>query len=718
VAKVLEKAPFKFNPNGIPPELKEAKQWVVWSLFESDKNKPTKNPCYVTKNGTVKQARWAEPENQYSFDQALEIYESNPSVHGLGFVLTKEDPYVFIDIDNVGLNDPRSAYASIDSWSEFSQSGKGLHIMVKGKIDGAFISQSSGIEIYSHGRFIAMTGTITADLCMEITERQNIIEELLITYSDDEQPSSLKEERKAFSLPEVVNEGSRDDTMYRYCCKLFSDGLTYQEVVSRVIRINNERFVPPLDEEVVKAKVEGASKFMEKVDRQLRAEIFSALEESSYRDLAYKYVFLRSTNRFMNIETKTEMSIQAFNQSMPNIPDEGIDAKGKPKLEMVLPSEFIKRQEDYKVLDGVFWRPTPFGKEIDPEFLYMQELGTSYINTWRGFALTPIRGNVKPWLRQLRRLIPEAKDRKVFIQRMAIDVQMPHEKVNWQILLHGGYGVGKDSIIKPFQRIFGSAFKSLDGSRIGSGFDDELIGSKVLLINEVDNAGRKPEENSWIKRNAASEGASMIMLNKKMAGKVLQANVSSLYLLSNEPDCLKFTTDERRFYVIAGSHKPMTPKETDDYYGKWFDKGGANALFDFLMRVNITISSAMVPERTEAFYNMIEDTQSEWEIILSDYLSMGKGHFAYELVCPIHVSEHELVGIRYKPSIQTIKKWMMKRGFHQYKEQPQAKIDGKIEKKSRTWLANKALCPDYHTLSGIDLYHKIDEIESKGFIDL
>ena len=81
-----------------------------------------------------------------------------------GFVFTKDDPSAGIDLDEC--RDPQTgelnAFAQnviekMNSYTELSPSGKGLHIWVEGKLPGSGINQGH-IEMYDNKRYFTVTG--------------------------------------------------------------------------------------------------------------------------------------------------------------------------------------------------------------------------------------------------------------------------------------------------------------------------------------------------------------------------------------------------------------------------------------------------------------------------------------------------------------------------------------------------------------------------------
>ncbi len=151
----------------VPEELQKHRQWVVWQAVERTKRdgsvKVTKVP-YNPKTG--KPASSNRPETWGTFDDACEALLMD-GYTGIGFVFTAGDPFVGVDLDNCFdesgnlRDDARRAVDELQSFTEKSPSGKGLHIICKGELPGTgHCDNKAGREMYQEGRFF----TITADV--------------------------------------------------------------------------------------------------------------------------------------------------------------------------------------------------------------------------------------------------------------------------------------------------------------------------------------------------------------------------------------------------------------------------------------------------------------------------------------------------------------------------------------------------------------------------
>lgn len=147
------------NYENIPDELKACRQWIC------HKKKIPKSPLY---NGN---ANPTDPATWGSYEQAIRAI-SRYGYSGIGFVFAADSPYCGIDIDHcidpeTGEINPNALdiVETMDSYTEHSPSGTGLHIIYKGaehpewkkKIKDA-LGGGSDLEMYQSGRYFTVTG--------------------------------------------------------------------------------------------------------------------------------------------------------------------------------------------------------------------------------------------------------------------------------------------------------------------------------------------------------------------------------------------------------------------------------------------------------------------------------------------------------------------------------------------------------------------------------
>ena len=191
----------------IPLDMRTYDQWVVWRYEQTSADKPTKVP-YSVRTGA--RASVARPETWAAFDEAVEAAGTRPNgepspYSGSGFVFTASDPFAGIDLDDtsdqVALERQRRVFRDFDSYSELSPSGKGLHIIVRGRIPKG--KRHSSIEIYSEGRFFTMTGNVYHSA--PIAERQEMLTALWQQMGGaDETPAEPIETPETESDSEII----------------------------------------------------------------------------------------------------------------------------------------------------------------------------------------------------------------------------------------------------------------------------------------------------------------------------------------------------------------------------------------------------------------------------------------------------------------------------------------------------------------------------------
>lgn len=161
--------------SNIPEELRVLKQWCLWRYEDVGAAKPTKVP--YTPSGKL--ASVTDQNTWSTFEEVFNAVQLG-TASGIGFIFTDNDPYTFIDLDDAEgdssiLERHLKVYHEFDSYSEVSPSGKGLHIIVKGKVPAG--RRRSKIEIYPSLRYATMTGNVYNNKLI-INERQTLLTQL------------------------------------------------------------------------------------------------------------------------------------------------------------------------------------------------------------------------------------------------------------------------------------------------------------------------------------------------------------------------------------------------------------------------------------------------------------------------------------------------------------------------------------------------------------
>lgn len=168
------------NYEYIPQELRSVPNWVCWQAIpdQSRTGKIKKVPINAKTGG---QAQSNNPDTWCDFFTAVCAADR---FSGIGFMFSHSG-YFGVDIDGIedAIVDYKHDQSDMDnivsefiytlqSYAEYSQSGRGIHIICRGSLPPAG-RRKKNVEMYSEGRFFVMTGNIASEFAevADCTER-------------------------------------------------------------------------------------------------------------------------------------------------------------------------------------------------------------------------------------------------------------------------------------------------------------------------------------------------------------------------------------------------------------------------------------------------------------------------------------------------------------------------------------------------------------------
>ena len=175
---------FEVLAGSVLSEMAAYAQWVIWKKGKVKKNGKFPKVPYSPK--TKRKITGTHESGEYlkkagTFDEALAV-KKELGADGLGFVLSKDDPFVGVDVDGCLGNggDPGELVEILerfDSYSEISPSGKGIRTFCKGKLPPGAVCNPSGTpyEIYDCNKFLTVTGNVYGEL-KPIREAQEAVQ--------------------------------------------------------------------------------------------------------------------------------------------------------------------------------------------------------------------------------------------------------------------------------------------------------------------------------------------------------------------------------------------------------------------------------------------------------------------------------------------------------------------------------------------------------------
>ena len=146
--------PFSAIADSVPAELQKLKQWVCWKL-ETNRN-----------SGSLKKVPYTIYEHiraNITDYRTWSDFDAVKHSEKIGFVLTADDGYILLDLDNVLVDGALVKHQELvtellkaGAFIEVSVSGLGLHALVKGTIPRSG-KVDLDIEVYAQRRFVALT---------------------------------------------------------------------------------------------------------------------------------------------------------------------------------------------------------------------------------------------------------------------------------------------------------------------------------------------------------------------------------------------------------------------------------------------------------------------------------------------------------------------------------------------------------------------------------
>jgi hypothetical protein len=192
----------------VPAELRDRDQWVTWRYeLRPGNDKPTKVPYNPVSHS---KADSTDPNTWGTFEQACAAFTER-DYDGIGYVFSEDDPYTGIDFDSCivdGQIEPTKwgFVCQLDSYTERSPSGTGIHTIVRGVLpEGGRKSKKHGVEMYDQERFFTVTGQHICNTPTAIKNRQKALTALHAEIFGDRQPMPYQE------VPDASHDIPADD---------------------------------------------------------------------------------------------------------------------------------------------------------------------------------------------------------------------------------------------------------------------------------------------------------------------------------------------------------------------------------------------------------------------------------------------------------------------------------------------------------------------------
>jgi hypothetical protein len=605
------------NDKSIPEILKAIPRWLLW--------KDNKIPYQW--NGL--KAKVNSPKTWCDFDKAHKTYQSNENYLGIGFVLLDEDDIACIDIDHcVDINSGKikpevmEIIKSLDSYTEISVSGTGIHIFVRCS-DKLKLPVKAGVfELYHSGRYIAVTGDKTGNT----TDIKEVSNELLKCSFEKVTNNSL--------VNSTQSQTHLTQSLQRATSKIYQD-IDFKEVDKALGFIPADDRQTWLDIGMALHSTKNPNAFehwskwsaksikfdladCERVWASFNsggitiATVFYIAKQYGYfhkTNLHERYIYITQENAYLDVITRELIKPDVLNR-LHRHEYQGI--KGAPMATNAFDNAPVRKtgnSEGKRIAKALAWLPC--------DELLIELNGETYANTYRGLAIAPTQGDISAFINLVKFICGEYAD--LVLDHMAFTLQHPNKKIRWQILLVGDPRTGKSLMLRPLIKIFGDAGISIDPLMLISGWADVWIGKKVVVIEEVYQPQDKHFFNT-LKTKLANDD--LDRLNPKGKGIVVQQNLYSMYLCTNHVDAIRFDKNEDKLLVIE------TPKESQRWSPQEYSKlaeainGDMTChILHYLLNRDVSkFNYGVLPVRTPAMLRMVESGKPDYELAIEELI--------------------------------------------------------------------------------------------------
>jgi hypothetical protein len=360
--------------------------------------------------------------------------------------------------------------------------------------------------------------------------------------------------------------------------------------------------------------------------KDLRASWYtSSKEDTAFID---DFIFINEQNRFYDYNSRIFYTAEAFQNSYSDVDAEirktALQEGAVTKVEKI---DFAPRQ------------PRVFKRD-----------GISFGNTWCASKMNPGKdGDCSKWFDHWDHL-GWSPHRDHHMKWMAYTLKHPEDKINHMLLLGGMEGTGKDFLLYPLIKAMGEYSTTIDGNELLEGFNDYILSTKHLHINETELGDhRHARQVSNKLKPLAAAPPDTVRVNQKGITALKVSNIVNATMTTNSKLPIQLNGPSRRFHAvwtelsIRDENDDMLPKWVDYWNDRWewMTKGkGFEQCVHYLMnKVDISnFNPGEAPPMTAFLREIRESSKSPMLQTMEAFIRSRMGCFASDLVTSSEMS--------------------------------------------------------------------------------
>ena len=270
--------------------------------------------------------------------------------------------------------------------------------------------------------------------------------------------------------------------------------------------------------------------------------------------------------------------------------------------------------------------------------------GLAYGNTWyEGDELPGVQGDVARWLDHWGALGWEPYQQHM-LQWIAFTIKHPEQKINHMLLLGSGEGCGKDFLLYPLVKAMGENSLTIAGEELLEGFNDYILSTKHLHINEAELGDRREATaiSNKLKPLAAAP-PDTLRVNQKGIKPIKVRNILNATMTTNSQLPLRLNGPSRRFFAVWSDMNPRNDYDemTEEWLTYWEDRwqwmkfgGGAEACIWYLRNcVDLSnFNPAAAPPMTQFLRDITDASKTPAQQTIEAFIERQVGVFRSDLM--------------------------------------------------------------------------------------
>lgn len=634
--------PTPVNMQAVPNGLERYRQFINWRLVP-DKANPgefKKLPCDVQGNiiNSHDPSKWMSAE------------EAAMSPHGIAFVFAQNDPFWFLDLDDAFQDGQWSQLAqwAIQTFAgcaaEISHSGKGLHLFGAGShclpIDHGCKNAGLGVELYTTGRFVALTGTQkTGTAWIDFSDR---LPGFVATCGL--KPRELVEDLGEDEGVDPRYTGPEDDDALIALMLGATGSMKAMFGAKASLTDLWERNVPVLELAIPsKDKRDDGMKFdWSAADASLmwhlsfwtgrdRARMVRLFERSAlYRDHKYEGkgayrlpLLLKQGFRNPGVYDRPRPGAAAApvspgavapslasvvtergGRSTMDLPGQVEHFKGCVYVEaahaIMVPAGRLLNPARFNAVYGGFSFQMQFdnGKPTQEAFRAFTEnrmfrfptaIDTCFrpdrapgemidgrVNTWRKPEVDEKQGDIAPFVHHMKLLFPNPNDLRIILAYMQSLARNPGVKFQWAPVIQGTEGNGKSLIIRCLYHAVTKDYSHLPKASQLTEKFNSWLENRIFIGVEEIKVTDRREVLEDLKDAVTNDWIEIRGMNRE---KKMADNFTNWIFLTNHKDAIPVTRDQRRYAIFYTAQQSVDDLKRDGMTGKYFTR-----LYDWLKK--------------------------------------------------------------------------------------------------------------------------------------